>query len=306
MITPDLTGFLPPDPMEQVLQEQAMQQQQQEQQALLQALAQQQMTRGLGQDPQGNMSYTGGVSGYDGPTRPSDVPFKTLPIMGTPQQANQQQRFQGAEQGIGGLGGEVGRIAQLAHQMSQLGLPPKVQEAILEGAFPSIGNRKLEQRKQELQFRHDLMQPERDAKHDEIAQRLKEAERKATELERDRDSKNRVSEKNAMARLTEAFEAGERDPKKLAQIAKDMGWEYKGGTSESTGFMGMGGRTLNPRIGPVQTPSGRSESQGSALPKAPKPGTKLTDRALAKAFLDAAGGDIKRAEAAAKAQGWEF
>jgi hypothetical protein len=74
-------------------------------------------------------------------------------------------------------------------------------------------------------------------------------------------------------------------------IGDDLTWKAASDTGNST-----------------KSPKGTASTPVSAPQpkKAPQPGTRLTDRAIAKQYLEAAGGDLKKAREAAARDGWEF
>lgn len=292
-----------------------------EQNPLFEALANQGMTRGLGINDgsiaqiAGRPEFSGPQAGYAGPLRPSDVPLQRA-VAPMPHADADKVDVMGTMGGVSlGGTGPVKNVKQLMEMLPALKDVPKDILEVLMGKLTGIdpNANRLARDKDLATFKHELDAPERAGKAADRQVTQERLKNDSENREEDRRTRRHIPMKDARQRMIDAYEAGERDPVKLAEHANGMGYKYGGGTSNTV--LGIGtDQGYEPRLllregaqypqQGAQAPQGATQPQ--ALPKAPKPGTKLTDRALAKQFLDAAGGDIKRAEAAARAQGWLF
>jgi hypothetical protein len=93
------------------------------------------------------------------------------------------------------------------------------------------------------------------------------------------------------------------DMNRLGNPTPVVTYDKEGRATTSSATPDQGGAT------PTQgSPAAEATSPAAtgALPKPPKPGTPLTDKAIARKFLDANGGDPAKARAAAKQIGWLF
>jgi hypothetical protein len=216
-----------------------------------------------GPAPQGtDQIYRGQTAGYQGPLRQSDVPSALMPMMGTPQQIRQEDQRGQARSEMEKQGGDAAKVAKMAFQLNQLGLNPRVQETLLEAAFPAIGKRKLEMQKELYKYRYDLENDNRSQKQKDTERRLALAEEKAQDMQDYRESLRRTPIKDVTKDLQDAFASGITDPQKLAAIANAQRWDYQGGTSSGNWLTG---REFNPR---VSVPASRSQ-QAAQPPAAP-------------------------------------
>jgi hypothetical protein len=288
-----------------------------ENQALLRELMNQRMTQGLGENPTGNgqMAYTGPWSGYAGPMRQDDVPsFQAgadIPVFygaknpmesitmspGTEMARQEMVRQQPVGQG------NMGQIMDLIQGMK--GVPDQLKAQLLSQRFPGVFEKpmtQLENQKALAQFNYNLRSDEREDRAEDRKDRqqdrklrLKDMELRTDALIADREARHRIPIKDAKLAMKRAFEAGERDPIKLAILAKGMGYQYGGGTSNA-GLSRVAGTGFEPNLMVPPMRTGRNANAKA----------KLTDRKIAKQFLDSAGGDIARAKEMAAALGWEF
>lgn len=172
---------------------------------------------------------------------------------------------------------DMARVNQLAMDMTALKIPAELQQKLLERSFPGMfADRQantLQNDLVKLQFSHDLGAEERKLKHDETKARIRDAEIRTQELL----DRNRLPLKDVRQQLIDAYNAGTTDPTQLAEIARQGGYSYGGGTSGTT--LGISNRNIpfidnqfEPRLGSrirmgeAQAPSGEASAPQASTP----------------------------------------
>lgn len=213
------------------------------QQELLRQLVSSNVDRGLSYDPQKGLGYTGGVSGYDGPLRPSDVPGNVRDVInmtGMKQTqyadaiAEQEQRKQMLGQA------NVGELSDLIKSLH--GASPDVLRAIIANKtgfrLPNPQDQSASTAQALALFRHNLGEADRKLNRDALAE-----QRDATNAMREEDLRRKAQEE--IQRMVKA----KRPPEEIAQAIQTLGYALGAPTPGGLLPTWLGGTPDMPTLG---------------------------------------------------------